>query len=203
LAEIGGLIGVQDGGRISLDGGRIDVLDGGWIDVMDGGWIYVMDGGLINVMDGGLINVLHGGRINIMDGELINVQDGGRINVLRGGRISLDGGRINVLRGGRISLDGKPIASGAEAEVNLRIVANTALSTSESLKMAKVHDCDTIHCIAGWACILLPGGRELEAKYGWQTAGLALLGAEAASHFFCGDHDGRQFLEKFLPQVKS
>jgi hypothetical protein len=47
------------------------------------------------------------------------------------------------------------------------------------------HTCETTHCIAGWAVHLAGDeGKALEEKHGSYLAGLALLGSEAAAHFF-------------------
>ena len=99
--------------------------------------------------------------------------------------------------GGKMRYEG--IETTTDFAANLRIVARAALAKPDSLIMAIVHNfCDTAHCIAGWACVLLPGGAEAEAAYGWKIAGLKLLGAEAALHFNDCDEDAREFLQAHL-----
>ena len=65
--------------------------------------------------------------------------------------------------------------------------------------MGSWHTCDTTHCIAGWA-VRLAGdeGKALEEKFGTANAGLALLGTEAASHFYDTQEKGRAWLQSKL-----
>jgi hypothetical protein len=71
-------------------------------------------------------------------------------------------------------------------EQRLRAVAQQVLRDPESLQMTNWHSrCGTKHCLAGWA-IAQAGelGEELEDTFGPATAGLFLLGPEAAQHFY-------------------
>ena len=102
------------------------------------------------------------------------------------------------LRGADLSGADCDRADGAQLE-NLKEVAKIALSTG--LQMHSVHSgCGTTHCIAGWACAMLPNGKLLEQKLGWEEAGRLLLGNDAASHFFDSDEQGRAFLKQFVEQ---
>ncbi len=95
------------------------------------------------------------------------------------------------------SVGGLPLPSAEVAETNLRIIAPLAL-VAGCLKMSTVHTCDTVHCIAGWAAHVLPGGKELEGNYNWSAIGIHFLGLEAAKHFFDNNESGRKFLEQFV-----
>jgi hypothetical protein len=65
--------------------------------------------------------------------------------------------------------------------------------------MGDWHKCDTTHCIAGWA-IHLSGekGKELEDKLGSASAGMVLLGVEAATHFYDTNEKAREWLSQFV-----
>ena len=97
------------------------------------------------------------------------------------------------LSGARVGNELIPTAE--QAAPLLAEVAAAALASNNSLDMSTWHTCETTHCIAGWA-IQLAGkrGAALEKEYGSQFAGLALLGAEAASHFFDTNEQARRWL---------
>ena len=106
------------------------------------------------------------------------------------------------LRGANLrgaSIDAFAIATPEEAAPRIRAVAQAALATPDALDMGSWHTCDTTHCIAGWA-VRLAGdeGNALEEKFGTATAGLALLGTEAASHFYDTQEKGRAWLQSKL-----
>jgi hypothetical protein len=87
------------------------------------------------------------------------------------------------------------IPTDEQAAPLLAEVAAAALACDDALNMSTWHTCETTHCIAGWA-IKLAGerGAALEAEYGSQSAGMALLGVEAALHFFDTDTAAREWL---------
>ena len=97
------------------------------------------------------------------------------------------------LSGAKVSAELIPTAE--QAAPLLAEVAAAALVCDDALDMSTWHTCETTHCIAGWA-IQLAGkrGAALEKEYGSQSAGLALLGAEAASHFFDTNEEAREWL---------
>ncbi len=76
----------------------------------------------------------------------------------------------------------------------LQRIANLVLSDNAKLAMHRVHICNTKHCIAGWACHLAARGKEMEVQYGWDWAGLRLLGPEAATHFYDSDQNAIAWL---------
>lgn len=78
----------------------------------------------------------------------------------------------------------------------LQKVAQAALAP-EALNMGTWHTCETVHCIAGWACALTRD-KSLEGTHGPQVAGLLLLGAEAHSHFFDSNEDATAYLQSVL-----
>ena len=94
-------------------------------------------------------------------------------------------------------LDLTPLSKEQE-ENNLRIVSALALSSAESLDMISVHTCETVHCMAGWACHALHEGPVLEAKYSWWLAGFHLLGADAAQMFHASEEEATIFLKQYL-----
>ena len=91
---------------------------------------------------------------------------------------------------------GLPIADDAPAR--LLAVARAALRPG-GLKMDDWHTCKTTHCMSGWA-ITQAGevGRLLESVVGSHLAGLYLLGAEAALHFYDSDEDATQYLRSVI-----
>lgn len=50
-------------------------------------------------------------------------------------------------------------------------------ATPENLKMGDWHTCDTVHCLAGWAVVLHPQGKELEQTFGTENAGRMIFAA--------------------------
>ena len=78
-------------------------------------------------------------------------------------------------------------------------VAEAALASPDALYMGSWHKCDTAHCIAGWA-IHLSGqrGYELEEKLGSSSAGMVLLGVDAATHFYDTNENAREWLSQFV-----
>jgi hypothetical protein len=92
---------------------------------------------------------------------------------------------------------GLTIAS--DAPERLQAVAEAILNDNSTLKMDDWHNCDTTHCLAGWA-IHQAGelGGLLEAAAGPHMAGLQLLGAEAAEHFYDSNEDARIWLESII-----
>jgi hypothetical protein len=94
-----------------------------------------------------------------------------------------------------ISCNGYKQLSEEDCNRNLKQVAALALAHDNSLKMDKVHVCETTHCIAGWAVFNHPDGAEMEKKCGWWLAGKFLLGDEAASHFMDSQEDGLKYLQ--------
>jgi hypothetical protein len=98
------------------------------------------------------------------------------------------------LRG--VKIDGFAIATTEEAAPRIRAVAQAALSTPDALDMRDWHTCETTHCIAGWAVHLAGDeGKALEKNFGTANAGMVLLGAEAASHFYDTQEAGRAWLQ--------
>ena len=96
--------------------------------------------------------------------------------------------------------------SGADLQLQieeglLQKVAIAALAKPENLEMRDWHSCETTHCISGWATHISPNGKEFEKKYGYQIAGLMLLGVEAHSHFFDDNEDGRAYLQSVLDKA--
>jgi len=80
-------------------------------------------------------------------------------------------------------------------------VAQHALANDKALDMDDWHTCDTVHCIAGWACKLAKDQR-LETIYGTPIAGLLLLGTKAYSHFYDTTEEARVYLEGINKQSK-
>ena len=83
-----------------------------------------------------------------------------------------------------------PFEIGIEQELIYEI-AQIVLSDNRMLTMSSWHDddenprdCNTAHCLAGWAITLSDQGALLEQCYGPEIAGLILLGVEAHSHFY-------------------
>ncbi len=74
-------------------------------------------------------------------------------------------------------------------------IAGIVVENDKALAMGTWHTCDTTHCIAGWACHLAKGGKELEEKHGAEVAGLMLLGPEAHSHFFDDNETATRWLK--------
>ena len=83
----------------------------------------------------------------------------------------------------------------ADAPARLLAVARAALQPG-ALEMADWHTCPTTHCISGTA-VYQAGevGRFLEAVVGNHMAGLHLLGAEAALHFYDSNEQAREYLQ--------
>ena len=97
------------------------------------------------------------------------------------------------------NIDGFAIATPEEAAPRIKAVAKAALAGPDALDMDVWHTCETTHCIAGWAVHLAGDqGKALEEKFGTATAGLALLGTEAASHFYDTQEKGRAWLQSKL-----
>jgi len=145
------------------------------------------------------------GKVGTLDSSMgnISIRRNGGIKVGKGGILhvgqSVAGKGKIVEFGGVILYNGKRIAHGKKAKANLRIVAKAALAYPDSLEMSCVHKiCGTSHCIAGWACMVLPDGNAVEESAGWHTAGMALLGAEAASHFYDTNKNARKYLQQFI-----
>jgi len=62
-----------------------------------------------------------------------------------------------------------------------------------------LNECNTIHCIAGWAVTLSDKGKQLEDKLNsTELAGLLLLGNEAHSHFFDSDEQAIKWLKSIV-----
>jgi uncharacterized protein YjbI with pentapeptide repeats len=80
----------------------------------------------------------------------------------------------------------------------LEEIAKLVLADNNKLKMGKWHDCETTHCIAGWAVTLSPKGKELEAEYGTPIAGLLLLGYEAHEHFYDSTEHALEWLSSLI-----
>jgi hypothetical protein len=160
-----------------------------------GGELRVVSGGELRVDGGGELRVGSGGELWVVSGGELMVGSGGELWVDVGGWLMVDvGGNLRVDVGGELRVAGTPIASGELANANLQFVAPLALADN-ALIMNYVHTCETTHCLAGWACHSLPGGPELEASFGWYAAGLALLGADAAQHFYDSDEAATQWLK--------
>lgn len=99
---------------------------------------------------------------------------------------------------GLTKIFGRPVNSAKQAKPFLKELAVHALKP-DALDMGVVHsDCGTAHCMAGWANILwpdeVPEGLELPSA-------IAKLGHEAASYFFKGDDEAREFLEQFVGET--
>ena len=72
------------------------------------------------------------------------------------------------------------IQEGLLLEIKEKILAD-----HKALDMDIWHsDCDTTHCLAGWACHLNPVAEQLEETHGAEIAGLLTLGHEAHSYFY-------------------
>jgi Pentapeptide repeats (8 copies) len=92
---------------------------------------------------------------------------------------------------------GLPVFS--DAPERLRAVAEIIRDGKGELDMDVWHYCSTSHCIAGWGIHLAGAkGALMEEEHGPSTAGLMLLGVEAATHFFDDNEDGLAFLEEVL-----
>jgi hypothetical protein len=95
------------------------------------------------------------------------------------------------------TINGLPLPSKEEAERNLRLIAPLALAES-ALDMKNVHTCETMHCMAGWACYAIPGGAELEKKHGWMATGAHFLGMDAANLFYSTNKKAAEFLRQYV-----
>ncbi len=63
----------------------------------------------------------------------------------------------------------------------------------------KLNECNTIHCIAGWAVTLSNKGKQLEKElHSTELAGLLLLGNEAHSHFFDSNEQAITWLKSIV-----
>jgi hypothetical protein len=97
--------------------------------------------------------------------------------------------------------NGLPIA--ADAKQRLRAVASHVLAHPQILQMGKWHsECGTTHCLAGWA-IHQAGtlGEVLEELHGPYMAGLLLLGADAAAHFYDEKNDAIEWLQSVAQEA--
>ena len=92
---------------------------------------------------------------------------------------------------------GLPIA--ADAPARLLAVAEAALATPDALKMCSWHQCETTHCICGWAEHLGSPLANLIIKiYGNDVGGLMLLGVKAHAHFYSSNKKARAFLQSVI-----
>ena len=83
----------------------------------------------------------------------------------------------------------------------LRKVALKILRDRESFNNEVWHNsCNTIHCIAGYAC-LMAEDRKIEGEYGTEVAGLLLLGIKAHSHFFDSNKAAIGWLERVVERT--
>ncbi len=88
-------------------------------------------------------------------------------------------------------------------------MAHKVINDPALLDMGNWHNesggCGTIHCIAGWAVHLEPGGYDLEKKVeSTLLAGNILLGVEASKLFFTDKETALAALQKVMdaePQV--
>jgi len=89
---------------------------------------------------------------------------------------------------------GLPIAKDSPAR--LQAVAATVLAQPAALQMGAWHGaCGTVHCLAGWAIHQAGAvGAVLERMHGSHMAGLLLLGAEAARHFYDSNETALEWL---------
>jgi hypothetical protein len=97
--------------------------------------------------------------------------------------------------------NGLPIA--ADAQQRLRAVASHVLDHPQILQMKSWHsECGTTHCLAGWA-IHQAGtlGEVLEKLHGPYMAGLLLLGANAAAHFYDSNDDAIAWLQSVAQEA--
>ncbi|MGA1770579.1 MAG: pentapeptide repeat-containing protein, partial [Steroidobacteraceae bacterium] len=103
----------------------------------------------------------------------------------------LSGANLSGAKGLRIA---------ADALQRLQAVATAALLPG-ALTMETWHQCETTHCIAGWA-IHQAGepGRLLQSLLGPEVAGLMLLGPEAHSHFFDSANEATEYLLSVLQE---
>jgi hypothetical protein len=90
---------------------------------------------------------------------------------------------------------GLAIAASTEGKALLRRILTQITECPESLDMSDWH-CGTAHCLAGWAVTLDPRGPELERAQGTRSAGMILLGVEAATHFNDTNTDALKWLRK-------
>ncbi len=74
------------------------------------------------------------------------------------------------------------------------------ITTTGKLKMDDVHTCETTHCRAGWAIVLHPAGRTLEALLGWSVAGALIYNAAYPKmklpNFFAKDEEAMDDIKK-------
>jgi len=85
----------------------------------------------------------------------------------------------------------------------LRAVASEVLSNPQNLHMTNWHnECGTAHCLAGWA-IHQAGtlGEVLEKLHGPHIAGLLLLGADAAAHFYDSNEEAIEWLQSVAQEA--
>ena len=126
---------------------------------------------------------------------------------LSGANLSVANLRDANLRGANLSVanlsgaNGLPIA--ADAQQRLRAVASHVLAHPQTLEMEIWHnECGTTHCLAGWA-IYQAGtlGEVLEKLHGPEIAGLLLLGANAAAHFYDSNDDAIAWLQSVAQEA--
>ncbi|MGL6124263.1 MAG: hypothetical protein ACRC1W_14985 [Shewanella sp.] len=151
-----------------------------------------------------------GGDLTAYEGATISaplLTECGDLTAYEGATISAplltECGDLTAYEGATISvpllrtINGLPIADAETAERNLRVIAPLALAEG-ALKMGEVHACETTHCMAGWSCAALPGGKKLEKTYGWSAAGFHLLGLEAGMLFHSGNNKAIEFLKRYV-----
>ena len=121
--------------------------------------------------------------------------------------LSSVGGRLRIVPGANlnaqalISVGGHLLPSPALADARIRAVAAAALAP-DALSMEFWHACDTTHCIAGWGIHQAgDAGYALQEELGAATAGVVLLGLEAAHHFYDSDADARAWLQSKLARA--
>lgn len=86
----------------------------------------------------------------------------------------------------------------SDARLRLQVVAKTILSDTRRFEMSTWYNngkCGATHCIAGWACRLAGSASDnFLLAFGPELLGLALLGHEAAPHFYDTNEQALAFL---------
>jgi len=109
--------------------------------------------------------------------------------------------RANLCGANMYDAKGLPIA--ADHLQRLRAVASEVLAGPQNLHIANWHhDCGTAHCLAGWAIHQAgPLGEVLEKLHGPYIAGLLLLGADAAEHFYDSNEEAIEWLKSVAQEA--
>lgn len=105
---------------------------------------------------------------------------------------------LRVFGTGRLNPDAWTLPTVSDTRLRLEVVAKTILSDTRRFEMGSwtgYGECGTTHCIAGWANVLAgSAAHNFWVTFGSELLGLALLGHEAAPHFYDSNERALAFL---------